>query len=83
MSDTITGARQHAERFVAEIDETELAARVMEAAIDLSRPPGMSAAQALSDAERTAPGMAASFRHIAQAAIAYFAECVSNGRQPS
>jgi len=78
-----TTAKRAAERFVAEIDETELAARVMEAAIGLIRPPGISAAKAMADAARSQPETAASFRKIARVAIAYFGECVTNGRQPS
>ena len=78
-----TTAKRAAERFVAEIDEIELAARVMETAIGLSRPPGASAAKVMADAEKAHPETAASFRRIARVAIAYFGECVTNGRQPS
>jgi hypothetical protein len=66
-----------------EIPRDELALRIMMAAVGASPPAGMTAAQAIADADRLNPGMASTFRRQADAAVHYFHECVNAARQPS
>jgi len=66
-----------------EIPRDELALRMLRAAIGARPPAGLTAAEALDDADRLNPGLAANFRRQADAAVLYFHECVDAGRQPS
>lgn len=66
-----------------EIPRDELALRIMCAAIGAKPPAGMIASEAIADAERLNPGMAATFRHQAGAAVHYFHECINAASQPS
>lgn len=78
-----TKAKVAAERFVAEINEAELVARIAETAIGLKRPPGTPALKVIADMERIDPETSATFTRIARVALTYFSECVSKGSQPS
>lgn len=66
-----------------DIPRDELALRMLKAAIGANPPIGLSASEALADAERLNPGLASNFRRQADAAVIYFHECVNAGRQPS
>ena len=79
-------AKRHAYSFVAEIDEAELACRLMETAIGLKRPPSETRPPAVIMAEaREHLGNDSCFRFglMARRAIEYFGECVEKGKQPS
>lgn len=67
-------------KFVAQIDEGELAIRMAEAAIGMKRPPGMTQAEVL-DAFPTDWGEA--FHRAARAAMVYWKECLDAARVPS
>lgn len=66
-----------------EIPRDELALRIMCAAIGAKPPAGMTGAQAMADADRLNPGIAATFRNQADAAVQYFHQCITAGVQPS
>jgi hypothetical protein len=66
-----------------EIPRDELAFRIMCAAIGAKPPAGMTASEAIADADRLNPGMAAIFRHQADVAVLFFHECITAARQPS
>lgn len=71
---TLRQARKKAAKFIAQIDEVELAVRMIEARTGLKRPEGATAAAALAvlDVEEQA-----SWRASARAAMTYWRECVS------
>lgn len=66
-----------------EIPRDELALRLLKVAIGASPPAGMSAGDALADADRLNPGLAATFRAQADAAVLFFWECIKAGSEPS
>ncbi len=66
-----------------DIPRDELALRMLRAAIGAGPPAGMTAAEALADADRLNPGLAANFRRQAAAAVIFFHECINAARQPS
>lgn len=84
-------AKRKASSFVAEINEMEMAARFAEIAMGLKRPPGMSGAAVIADAERRAASSGdpdtlyavQCWRRMAKAAIAYLGECIDNGKTPN
>ncbi len=83
-------AKKHAQRFVAEIDEAELTLRLMEIGIGAKRQPGRSARQILADMrthsfsrDPLAQKVFDDFGQMARASIAYFGECINNGKVPS
>jgi len=63
---------------VAEIDETEMALRIMEAMIGIKRPAGWSRERVVA---MTHPGSMIFARAAARAALEYVAECL-NGAEP-
>ena len=65
--------RARAAAFISQIDEAELVARMIEAAMSLERPAGMSAVQALAIADERAVVM---MRRAANAAMDYWRECI-------
>ena len=71
--------------FVVEIDEAELAVRLMEIAIGLDRAgDNRSPREILRQSERSWPSdLPFPFRRMARLAIAYMAECAAKGQQPS
>jgi len=72
--------------FVAEIDEAELAVRLMETAIGYKRPVGQTKpAAVILDEAMEALGGDSMFRFglMARRAIDYFRECVEKGQRPS
>lgn len=79
------GAADKAKRTVIgiEIPRDELALRMLVAAIGAKPPAGQTATEALAGADRLNPGIASNFRRCADAAVAYFHECVNAARQPS
>lgn len=58
-------------------DETELACRMLEAAIQHKRPAGLTAEQALATQSAELQGEA---RRCAHAAVRYFEECIAKAR---
>lgn len=66
-----------------EIQRDELAFRIMREAAQIKPPPGMTAQEAIADVERAMPHMVEIFRRQADAAVAYFHECINAARQPS
>lgn len=84
-------AKRKASSFVAEIDEMEMAARFAEIAMGLKRPPGMSGAAVIAEAEQKAKASGdphavyavQCWRHMARAAIAYLGECIDKGKTPN
>lgn len=67
-------------KFIIELDQGELAVRLIEASLEVSRPPGKSVSQCLAgvpDVEFR------QFLRMADAAIAWFAECSNKGTRPS
>lgn len=66
--------------FVAEIDEEELACRILENFLNIRRPPGVTAKQLLEGAHDTTYDGA---RRAARAALEYYAECIKKGVKPS
>lgn len=78
--------KRRALAFVAEIDEAELAVRLMETAIGLKRPSHETrpAREILKDAkDHLGDDDAFRFELMARRAILYFRECVEQGKQPS
>lgn len=65
---------------IAEINESELTARMIEAAASLKRPEGLTAEQALGIADDV---VVARYRKAARAAMDYWRECINNGSVPS
>ncbi len=67
------------------IPRDELAFRIAQKCIGVIAPPGTSATQALDDMDKWGGGvpMGEGFRRAADAAVAYFHECVNAGKQPS
>jgi len=63
--------RNKPSKYVAEIDEAELAVRMVEAAIGLKRPPGATARETLADAD-----WGPAFERAARAAMEYWQECL-------
>lgn len=68
---------------MVEIPRDELAFRIMGAMAGFSPPPGVTAAQVMGDMEKVSPEGAEVFRRQADAAVAYFHECIMAARQPS
>jgi len=67
-------------RLIAEIDPDELACRILEGAMSLKRPNGVTALQALSELNDDArTGM----YRAAENAAKYISQCIDNGRMPS
>ena len=73
--------------FIAELDEAELALRLMECGCAMRRPLGseQSSLELLDDAARSWPRAAGQFPfgRMARLAIEYFQECVNKGQRPS
>lgn len=67
-------------KFIAPIDEGELAIRMAEAAIGIKRPPGKTTAEVL-DAFPADWGEA--FHRAARAAMEYWRECIEAAQRPS
>lgn len=59
------------------IDTDELAVRIAEACMGVSRPAGSTAADALSQMGRVAPEIVPGFHRAAKAVTLYIAECVN------
>lgn len=66
-----------------DIPRDELALRMMIVAVGARPPAHASTAEALAEAERANPGIVATFRAQADAAVAYFHERINAARQPS
>lgn len=66
-----------------EIPRDELACRIAEASMGLSRPLGFSVAQAFAQMDLVDPGQSARWRRAADRAVAYVHECIAAGVQPS
>lgn len=66
-----------------EIPRDELALRLLCAYASMTPPKGMTAAEAIADAERIAPGTTRTLYAQADAAVRYFHEAINAGRQPS
>ena len=75
--------------FVAEIDPTELAVRLIERGCHMKRPVGLSGRDAWQSFEASVARGAVpeyilrDFEAMAHIAIAYFGECIAKGRKPS
>jgi len=71
---------------MVEIPRDELALRIAQPCLGMIAPAGTDATKALDDMDRV-PGaavpMGQSFRLAADAAVAYFHECISKGQRPS
>ena len=67
-------------KFIAEIDEAEMAVRIAEAMLKMKRPPGLSAQAALASMP---DGEEENFARAARAAMLYLQECVDNGTEVS
>lgn len=82
----MTNAKRKGLALVAEIDEAELAVRLMSIAIGLTRSAEnkQTPAEILAHAEATWPAACGAFpfRRMARAAIEYLGECVENGQRP-
>jgi len=61
-----------------EIPRDELAVALMKVAVGASPPLGMTAAQALAEAERVNPGLASQFRQMADAAVQFFHDSINS-----
>lgn len=66
-----------------EIPRDELALRIAIPCVGARPPQGADARKALDEMDRAAPGIAQGFRAAADAAVAYFHECINAARQPS
>ena len=66
--------------FIAEIDEAELACRILEGFLFLKRPPGKTAQQCLEGANQETKQGA---RNAARKALGYLDECIKSGVKPS
>ena len=66
-----------------EIPRDELAFRIMQKAVGLTPPPGMTWQEAQTMADAAQPGMWEVFRAQADAAVVYFHEQINAARQPS
>ena len=73
-------AKGRVKALIAEIDPNELACRIAEACMNIRRPAGVSAKQALDSLDQEA---AIDFRKAARSAATYIAECINSGSQPS
>lgn len=71
--------------FIAEIDEDELAVRLMECSIGLKRPDVATPARQILEDARLAfpPGHTFLFDAMARVALEYFRECIREARRPS
>ncbi len=67
-------------KYVAEINEAELAIRMAEAAIGMKRPPGKSTQECL---DSFPADWGEAFGRAAKAAMTYWAECIDVANQPS
>lgn len=76
----MTAVKRKTAALIAEIDEAELAVRILEAFLWIKRPPGTTAEQALKTGHITTCNGA---RNAALAAMKYITECVNRGSQPS
>jgi hypothetical protein len=65
---------------VAEIDQEELAVRMIEAMMGIPRPVGLTATQTLGVGD---PETAAMALRASETAIRYITECINAGRRPS
>lgn len=70
--------RKAAKKYIAPIDEAELAVRMCEASYGLRRPPKSTAAQALDAME---PDSRNGWRRAARAAMTYWAECIAGANR--
>jgi hypothetical protein len=77
MADALEKAKA---RYIAPIDEAELAVRICEAQNGLKRPPGSTARQALDGME---PKSRNAYRNAARAAMTYWKECIDGANRPS
>lgn len=66
-----------------EVPRDELALRIAQPCIGVIAAAGTDARQALDDMDKIQMGMGDGFRRAADAAMAYFHECVNAARQPS
>jgi hypothetical protein len=82
-------AKRRADRFVAEIDPSELAVRLIERGCHIKRPAGLSGQDAWAQFEKSAASgsipeyIVRDFEAMAHIAIAYFGECVETLQRPS
>lgn len=80
--------KKRALAFIAEMDQAELAVRLMEIGIGMIRTPAetRTAAQIIADVKRTWPTDMATgfpFERMAVKALEYFRECIEKGQRPS
>lgn len=81
MTDDDSRMKAHAaRRFIAPIEQAELAVRMMEAALQARRPPGQSAEAIM---HSLSPENREFFAKASMAAMEYFKECVLNAQEPS
>lgn len=89
MSGNTGKAKTIAAAFVAEIDQAELAVRLIERGCHMKRPPRTSGQEAWDQFEAAAADgsvpayIVEDFFAMAGIAIAYFGECVAKGQRPS
>ena len=82
-------AKARAKSFIAEIDQSELAVRLIERGCKMKRPAGLSGAAAWADVEKSAAEGAIpeyivrDFEAMAIIAIEYFGECIERGQRPA
>lgn len=82
MSEIATLAKERANGFIAEIDASELAVRLIERGCHMKRPEGLTGHAALEQFEQAARSgtvpeyIVRDFEAMAHIAIAYFGECV-------
>lgn len=61
----------------APFDVAELTLRIAEACLDMKRPPGRAAKDALGDLRRSQPDIVSGFDRAALRAAEYFVECIN------
>lgn len=82
-------AKRHANKFVAEIDPSELAVRLIERGCHMKRPPGLSGRAAWASFEKSVSAgqvpeyIVRDFEAMAHIAIAYFGECMEAMQRPN
>jgi hypothetical protein len=67
-------------KYVAEIDEEELAVRLAEAALGIKRPPGKSLGECL---DSLPADWGDAFHRAARAAMTYWAQCIDAANRPT
>lgn len=82
MSETTTVAKRRSLALVTELDQRELALRLAEAGMGLTRPEGQ-IERAIGHLDEIAAGGGPDFRRMAEVALLYFKECIEHGRKPS